>query len=90
MNTGKLRAELQQLHKEVTSALAGSGEQVLESSRATAEELSRQLRAALGDLGHNLSEQERRAERIVSDRPLMALGSALAIGVAIGLALRRA
>lgn len=90
MNASELRAELQQLHKEVTSALAGSGEQVLESSRATAEELSRQLRAALGDLGHNLSEQERRAERIVSDRPLMALGSALAIGVAIGLALRRA
>lgn len=90
MSANKLTEELQQLHKEITSALAGSGEQVLESSRVAIEDLSKQLRAALGDVSQDLIQQERRAEQAISDRPLVALGSALAIGIAIGLVLRRA
>lgn len=90
MSANKLTEELEQLHKEITSALSGSGEQILEASRARLEDLSKQLRTALNDLGGNLAQQERQAERIISDRPLVTLASALALGVAIGLVLRRA
>lgn len=89
MSANKLTEELEQLHKEITTALSSSGEQILDSSRAKLEDLSKQLRSTLYDLGGTLAQQERHAERIIADRPLVTVASALALGVAIGLMLRR-
>lgn len=89
MTANKLTEELEQLHKEITSALSRSGEQILDSSRERLEDLSKQLRTALNGLGDTLAQQERHAERVISDRPLVTLASTLALGVAIGLVLRR-
>jgi ElaB/YqjD/DUF883 family membrane-anchored ribosome-binding protein len=51
--------------------------------------LADQIKAALNDLSETLSEQEGRAEHIISDRPIASLASAFALGVVIGFTLRR-
>lgn len=90
MSAKSLRDELQQLHSEITQTLAGSSEQILDSSKAKVEELSKQLRSALEDVSQTLATQEQYAQRMVTDRPLTTLASAFALGLAIGLMLRSA
>lgn len=88
-DSGELRDELQALKGEVSRLLSTAGEGIFDDSRTRAEALADQIKAVLNDLGETLSEQEDRLEDIVSERPIASLASAFALGVVIGLMLRR-
>jgi ElaB/YqjD/DUF883 family membrane-anchored ribosome-binding protein len=47
------------------------------------------LRSALDELGQNLESEEKQLERLVAERPIAALACAFAIGIVVGIALRR-
>ena len=65
------------------------GEGIFDASKARAEALADQIKAALNDLGETLGEQEESLENLVSDRPIASLASAFALGVVVGFMLRR-
>ncbi len=84
-----LRDELQSLKVDLASLLNTTGEDILNSSKSRAQALADQIRAALGDFGEVLSEEEGQLEKLISDRPIASIASAFALGVVVGLALRR-
>lgn len=86
---GTLRDELQSLKVDLASMLGSAGDDILNSSKSRADALADQIKAALGDLGDILGEEEGQIGKLVGDRPVAALASAFALGVIIGLALRR-
>ena len=88
-DSSSLRDELQALKDEVSQLLGAASEGIFETSANRAEALADQIKAALNDLGETLSEQEGHVETIVSNRPIASLASAFALGVAVGVMLRR-
>ena len=62
---------------------------MLETARTGSEALAEQIKATLSDLGETLSEEEEHVERLIAERPIVALASAFALGIAIGFMLRR-
>jgi ElaB/YqjD/DUF883 family membrane-anchored ribosome-binding protein len=91
---GALRDELQSLKADLASMLSSAGEDILNNSKSRADALADQIKAALGDLGEILGEeilgeQEGQIGKLVADRPVASLASAFALGVVVGLALRR-
>jgi ElaB/YqjD/DUF883 family membrane-anchored ribosome-binding protein len=90
---GALRDELQSLKVDLASMLRSSGEDIGESilgkSKSRADALADQIKAALGDLGEILGQEEGQIGKLVADRPVASLASAFALGVVVGLALRR-
>jgi ElaB/YqjD/DUF883 family membrane-anchored ribosome-binding protein len=48
-----------------------------------------QIKATLSDLGDTMSDEEEHVERLIAERPIVALASAFAIGIAVGFMLRR-
>jgi ElaB/YqjD/DUF883 family membrane-anchored ribosome-binding protein len=88
-DSGELRDELQALKGDVTRLLNTTGEEIFDASRNHAEALADQIKAALNDLGDTLGEQEEHLESIVSEHPIASLASAFALGVVVGLMLRR-
>ena len=87
--TGELRDELQALKNEMSALLASTSGGIYDASKTHAEALAEQIKAALNDLGETLSEHEGQVGNIVSERPIASLASAFALGVAVGLLLRR-
>lgn len=85
----ELTDELQALKGDVSRLLNTTSEEFLDASRNRAEALADQIKAALNDLGETLGEQEEHVERIISERPIASLASAFALGVVVGLMLRR-
>jgi ElaB/YqjD/DUF883 family membrane-anchored ribosome-binding protein len=88
-DSGELRDELDALKGELSRLLDITGEEILDASKTRAEALADQIKAALGDLGETISEQEDRLADIVSERPITTLASAFALGVVFGFMLRR-
>jgi len=62
---------------------------MFEAARNKSEALADQIKATLSELGETLSEEEEHVERLIVERPMAALTSAFALGVAIGFMLRR-
>jgi ElaB/YqjD/DUF883 family membrane-anchored ribosome-binding protein len=60
---------------------------MFEAARNRSEALADQIKATLSELGETLSEEH--VERLIAERPMAALASAFALGVAIGFMLRR-
>jgi ElaB/YqjD/DUF883 family membrane-anchored ribosome-binding protein len=81
--------ELQALQGDVARLLNTTGEGIFDASRNRAEALADQIRAALNDLGETLNEQEENLESIISERPIASIASAFALGIVVGLLLRR-
>ena len=81
--------ELRALKGEVTRLLSTPGESLFDTSRERAEALADQVKAAMNELGNTLSEQEENLEELIAARPVASLASAFAIGVVVGLLLRR-
>ena len=48
-----------------------------------------QLKSALDELGQNLGQEEKQIEKLVAERPIAALACAFAVGIVVGIALRR-
>lgn len=84
-----LRDELQSLKVDLASMLSSAGEDILKSSKSRADALAEQIKAVLGDLGDILGQEEGQIGKLVADRPVASLASAFALGLIVGLALRR-
>ena len=85
----ELSDELQALKAEMSRLLDSTRGSLFEASRGRADALTDQISAALGDLSETLSEQEEHLEKIIAERPVASLASAFALGVVLGLILRR-
>ena len=88
-DSSELSDELRALKGEVSRLLSATGEGLFDASRDRAEALADQVKAAINDLGKTLGEQEEHIETLISDRPVASLASAFALGVVVGLMLRR-
>ena len=88
-DSSELRDELQALKGEVSCLLNIKGAGILDASKSSAEALADQVMAAFSDLSETLTEQECHVEKLISDRPIATLTSAFALGIVVGLMLRR-
>ena len=88
-DSGELGDELQALKADLSRLLNTTTEGIFGTSRNRAEALADQVKTALNELGETLSEQEGQLESILSERPIASLASAFALGVVVGLMLRR-
>ena len=86
--SGELGDELQALKSEMSRLLNMPADDMFEAAKNRSESLE-QIKASLSELGEALSEEEEHVERLIAERPIAALASALALGVAIGFMLRR-
>ena len=86
---GELNDELQALKGDISRLLNTAGEEIFDASKGHAEALADQIKAALGELGETLNEQEDHVQSLISERPIASLASAFALGVVVGLMLRR-
>nr|WP_249128494.1 hypothetical protein [Bradyrhizobium lablabi] len=77
------------LRADAARLLGTAGDEMLKASRERADAVAGQLKSALDELGQTLSQEEKQIERLVVERPVMALACALAVGIVIGVALRR-
>ena len=88
-DSAELRDELQTLKADLARLLNTTGENLFEASRSRADALGDQVKGALSDLTETLGEQEDHIETIMAQRPVVSLASAFALGVVVGLMLRR-
>lgn len=84
-----LSNELQELEEEVARLLNTSTHSIFDVAKNCADTLLDEIRTSLNELGAILSEEESQIEKIVADRPITAIASALALGVVIGFMLRK-
>lgn len=84
-----LSDELQTLKVDLSRLLAATADETLDRTKAQAEALAEQIKAALSELGETLSEEEAQLARIVSERPIASLAAAFALGMVVGLLMRR-
>ena len=86
---GALRDELQALKGDLSRLASATGGNLFDASKSHAEALADQVKAALNDLGDTLEQQEDHLEKLIADRPIASLASAFALGVVVGLILRK-
>ncbi len=89
LRSSELGEELQALKAEMSRVLEMPADEMLEAARNKTEAFAEQIKASLSDLGQTLSEEEEHVERLIAARPIAALASAFALGIAIGYMLRR-
>jgi ElaB/YqjD/DUF883 family membrane-anchored ribosome-binding protein len=87
--SGGLGDELQALQREMSRLLHGSADGVFDAAKHESEAVVDQVKAVLSELGATLASEEEHVEKLIAERPIAALASALALGVAIGFLLRR-
>jgi len=81
--------ELQALKKDVSRVLHTAAEGAFDSSKSRADALADQIKTALNDLSETLSQEEEQLARLIADRPVTSLASAFALGVVVGILMRR-
>jgi ElaB/YqjD/DUF883 family membrane-anchored ribosome-binding protein len=79
-----LRDELKSLKVDLSRVLNANGEEMLNQSEARAEALADQIKMTRNDLGEALGREESHVEKMVAERPIASLASALALGVVVG------
>jgi ElaB/YqjD/DUF883 family membrane-anchored ribosome-binding protein len=87
--SGELGDELLALKSEISRLLDIPADDILDAARNRSEAVAGQIKATLGELGETLREEEEHVERLIAERPIAALASAFALGIAIGFMLRR-
>ena len=87
--SSELSDELLALKGEISRLLHAPADDVFNAAKDKSEAFVEQIKATLSDLGDTLSEEEEHVERLIAERPIVALASALAIGIAVGFMLRR-
>ena len=85
----ELGKELQALKSEMLRLLSTPADEMLDAAKSRSEALAEQVKDSLNELGATLSAEEERVERLIAERPMAALASALVLGMAIGFMLRR-
>jgi ElaB/YqjD/DUF883 family membrane-anchored ribosome-binding protein len=81
--------ELQALQREMSRVLSTPADEMFDAVRRHTEALAGQIKETLDELVETLSEEEEHIEKLIAERPMAALASALLLGVAIGFMLRR-
>jgi ElaB/YqjD/DUF883 family membrane-anchored ribosome-binding protein len=89
LTSTELRDELVALKADAARLLGTAGDEMLKASRERADNFAEQLKSALDELGRNLGEEEKQIEKLVAERPIAALACAFAVGIVVGIALRR-
>jgi ElaB/YqjD/DUF883 family membrane-anchored ribosome-binding protein len=89
MQSSELRDELHALKRDIARALNATNERIIGASKSSVDELAEQIKTTLTDLGQVLSQEEQQVENLIADRPIAALASAFALGVVVGVMLRR-
>jgi ElaB/YqjD/DUF883 family membrane-anchored ribosome-binding protein len=87
--SGELGDELLALKSEMARLLKTPADDMFENAKNKTEALAEQIKATLSEFGETLSEEEEHVERLIAERPIAALASAFALGIAIGFMLRR-
>ena len=87
--SSELSDELQALKNEMSRVLNTSADDMFDAAKARTEALADQIKATLNELGETLGDEEEHLEKLIVERPIAALASAFALGVAIGFMLRR-
>lgn len=85
----RISEELRTLKVDVARLLSTAGEEMFDSSKDRAEALADQIKAALAELGETVSEEQEQLHGLIADRPITSLASAFALGVIVGVMLRR-
>ncbi len=88
-DSSELSDELRALKSDISHLLNTKNEGILGASKNRAEALADQIKTALNELSHILSEQEDEVAHVISERPVTSLASAFALGIVIGFMLRR-
>lgn len=88
-DTSGIKDELQALKNDLADALSKRGESILDMSENEVRSAAAQMSSALKELSDTLEREEAQLEKLVGDHPIASLASALALGVTIGLLLRR-
>ena len=88
-NSSGLRDELQALKVDISALLNTTSEGLFDASKTRADALADQIKSALSELGETLSAEQDHVEKLIADRPITTLASAFALGVVVGLMLRR-
>jgi ElaB/YqjD/DUF883 family membrane-anchored ribosome-binding protein len=86
---GALMDELLSLKKDVSRVLHTATEGVFDSSKSRAETLADQIKTTLNELGEALTQEEAELSRLIARRPVASLASAFALGVLLGVLMRR-
>lgn len=81
--------ELLALRADAARLLGTAGDEMLKASRERADKFTDQLKTALDALADNLGGEERQLEKLIAERPIAAMAGAFALGIVVGLALRR-
>ena len=88
-NRDRMSEELRALKVDVTRLLSTAGEEMFDSSKDRAEVLADQIKAALAELGETVSDEQEQLQGLIAERPVTSLASAFALGVVVGVMLRR-
>ena len=83
-----LGEELLALKSEMSRLLSMPADDILDAARNRSEALAEQIKATLNELGETLQKEDH-VEKLIAERPIPALASAFALGVAVGFMLRR-
>ena len=90
VRSSELGNELQALKSEMSRLLGTPADDIFDAAKSSrSEALAEQIKDTLNELGATLSAEEEHVERLVAERPIAALASALVLGIAIGFMLRR-
>ena len=89
VKSSELVDELHALKSELSHLMSASAEDVFDAAKSRSEALVEQIKGTLNELGETLSAEEEHVEKLVAERPIAALASAFALGIAIGFILRR-
>jgi ElaB/YqjD/DUF883 family membrane-anchored ribosome-binding protein len=85
----EFRDELLALKADAARLLGTAGDEMLKVARERADPFAEQMKTALDELGHTLGQEEKQIKKLVAERPIAALACAFAVGIVIGLAVRR-
>ena len=87
--SSELGNELHALKSELSHLMSASADDMLDAAKSRSEAFVEQIKNTLNELGDTLSAEEEHVEKLIAERPIAALASAFALGVAIGFMLRR-
>lgn len=87
--SSELGDELQALRNEMSHLLSMPADDMFDAAIRGTEAIADQIKAGLSELAEAFGEEEENVEKLVAERPIAALASAFALGLVIGLILRR-
>ncbi len=87
--SSELGDELHALKSELSSLMKAYADDTFHAAKSRTETIADQIKATLNEFGETLNAEEEHVEKLIAERPVAALASAFALGVAIGFMLRR-